>query len=67
MDLDLNEIGKTEHLLYALDFWQTVATYLIEIRDEPVVIVHLPESEERETYQKCAQELTNKLYLKKEG
>ena len=67
MDLDLNEIGKTEHLLYALDFWQTVATYLIEIRDEPVVIVHLPESEERETYQKCAQELTNKLYPKKEG
>ncbi|MGN1087332.1 MAG: hypothetical protein ACI4Q5_09870 [Porcipelethomonas sp.] len=63
MDFELENIGTVADLIHALDFWQTVATYLIETRDEPVVIVHLPESEERETYEKYAQELTNKLYL----
>lgn len=67
MNLEMENIGTVADLIHALDFWQTVATYLIEIRDELVVIVHLPESEERETYQKCAHELTNKLYLEKEG
>ena len=63
MDFELENIGTVEELIQALNFWQTVAAYLIEAKDEPVVIVHLPESEESETYKKCAQELTNQLYL----
>lgn len=63
MDFELENIDTIADLIHAVDFWQTVATYLIEAKDEPVVIIHLPESEERETYEKYAQELTNQLYL----
>ena len=63
MNFELENIGTVEELIQALNFWQTVAAYLIEAKDEPVVIVHLPESEESETYKKCAQELTNQLYM----
>ena len=63
MNFELENIGTVEELIQALNFWQTVAAYLIEAKDEPVVIVYQPESEEREIYEKYAQELTNKLYL----
>ena len=52
MNFELENSGTVEELIQALNFWQTVAAYLIEAKDEPVVIVHLPESEKSETYKK---------------
>ena len=63
MNFELEKIGTVEELIQALNFWQTVAAYIIEAKDEPVVIVYQPEDEERAVYEKYAQELTNKLYL----
>ena len=63
MNFELENIGTIADLIHALNFWQTVAAYLIEAKDEPVVIVYQPEDEERAVYEKFAQELTNQLYL----
>ena len=42
IELNLNEIGKTENLLRTLDFWQEIESRLMNAKDGMLVIRHFP-------------------------
>ena len=57
-ELNLNEIGKTENLLHALDFWQEIELRLIDSKDDMLILVHFPPKNNNEKYKQIAEQLT---------
>jgi arabinogalactan endo-1,4-beta-galactosidase len=58
-ELNLNEIGKTENLLQALNFWQGIESRLMDSKDGMLILVHFPKNENIEKYKQIAEQLTD--------
>lgn len=58
-ELNLNEIGKTENLLQALNFWQGIESRLMDSKDDMLILIHFPKNENIEKYKQIAEQLTD--------